>query len=164
MSAETQTYLDSLPNDIIRIDLSNRNLAELPDLSRFINLQYLECADNHLIILPKLHETLIELHCDKNILTSIPELNQSLKLLYCSDNYLTKLPDFNEKIVEVYCQNNMLTIFPELRPEFHKDLLHVEYKNNPIYNDPIGRNQFDTIIEQIHQNYLDTYDEKYGIN
>ena len=54
MSAEIQTYLDSLPNDIIKIDLSNRNLAELPDLSRFINLQYLECADNHLIILPKL--------------------------------------------------------------------------------------------------------------
>ena len=59
MSSETQTYLDSLPNDIIKIDLSNRNLAELPDLSRFINLQYLECADNHLIILPKLHETLM---------------------------------------------------------------------------------------------------------
>ena len=68
MSTEVQTYLDSLPDDVKRIDLSNKNLTELPDLSRFKKLQYLECDDNKLRYLPKFNETLIEIYCDNNML------------------------------------------------------------------------------------------------
>jgi hypothetical protein len=31
-------YLDNLPLDITKLDLSNKNLQKLPDLSRFNNL------------------------------------------------------------------------------------------------------------------------------
>jgi Leucine-rich repeat (LRR) protein len=158
MSTEVQTYLDSLPDDVKRIDLSNKNLTELPDLSRFTKLQYLECPDNKLRYLPKFNETLIEIYCDNNMLLVIPELNPSLKLLYCSDNCLSDLPDFNENIVEVYCQNNLIISLPMLRPDFHVNLLHVEYTNNPIYNNLLGKKQFDDTLEIIRKNYHDSYD------
>ena len=38
-----QLYIDSLPNSTTYIDLSGRNLTSLPDLSKFNNLQILDC-------------------------------------------------------------------------------------------------------------------------
>ena len=43
-----KTYLNSLPDDTKRINISGRNLTELPDLSRFRFLKYLYCDDNRL--------------------------------------------------------------------------------------------------------------------
>ena len=162
LTEELQTYLNSLPNDVTFIDLSKKNLYMLPDLSRFINLQYLECSDNCLTSLPKLNQTLLELHCDKNKLTWLPDLNYSLRILYCAYNNLTCLPELNENIVEVYCQNNKLTCLPLVKPDFHINLLTLMYDNNPVFYDLIEKKRVDALLETIHQVYLDTYDDKYG--
>ena len=70
---KVQTYLNSLLYDILELDLSNCNLTELPDLSRFTQLQ--------------------ELNCEQNKLTSLPDhLPHYLRRLYCSCNQLTSLP------------------------------------------------------------------------
>ena len=57
-----QKYIDSLPNDITSIDLSNRNLSKLPDLSRFKNLLTLNCSFNQLTYLPELNEKIKRLN------------------------------------------------------------------------------------------------------
>ena len=44
-------------------NLSNSNLTELPDLSRFYNLQVLICNKNFLTIIKNLPETLLVLIC-----------------------------------------------------------------------------------------------------
>jgi hypothetical protein len=48
MDFDIQQYLDNLPEDIIIINIANKNLHIIPDLLRFTNLQILICNNNHL--------------------------------------------------------------------------------------------------------------------
>ena len=83
-----KNYLNSLPEDVEKIDVSYKKLTYLPDLSRFKNLQILNCHFNNL--------------------TSLPQLNNKLKILHCSYNELTLLPQLNEELIELYCSNNFI--------------------------------------------------------
>ena len=80
-----ESYLDSLPDDITEIDVSNRGITVL-DVSKFKNLKRLRC------------------YC--NQLTSL-QLNENLERLYCSDNQLSSL-HLNEKLETLNCDNNQL--------------------------------------------------------
>ena len=122
-----ETYLDSLPEDTERIDVSEKGLTYLPNLSRFKNLTRLYCFQNKLTSLPELNEKLEILYCFQNKLTSLPELNEKLEILCCDDNQLTSLPPLknlqilncynnqlsylrlNEKLTVLYCSGNWLT-------------------------------------------------------
>ena len=107
-----ETYLDSLPEDTEEIDVSNKGLTYLPDLSRFKNLKTLICANNKLTSLPKLNNIKL-LICHKNQLTSLPPL-EKLEILSCSYNRLTSLPELNTNLLELFCHNNELTSLPML--------------------------------------------------
>ena len=97
------------------IDVSNSKLTELPDLSRFKKVRFLNCLYNNLTFLPPLNlNTLIELNCSYNKLTSLPPLNDALKVLVCSHNQLTSLPYLNNNLRELYCDFNQLTSLPPL--------------------------------------------------
>ena len=95
MQFDINTYLNSLPDDTTVINVSNKGLKNLPDLSRFKNLIKLYCSNNQLTSLPPLNKNLKILYCDINFLTSLPPLNENLKYLYCSNNELTSLPPLN---------------------------------------------------------------------
>ena len=58
MAFNIETYLNSLPLDTRCIDLSNKGLTYIPDLSRFKQLTHLFCNDNKLTWLPPLNNTL----------------------------------------------------------------------------------------------------------
>ena len=162
---EIEEYLNSLPEYIMTINLENNNLDVLPDLSRFTNLQYLHCSFNVLTSLPKLNETLLGLYCSNNKLTSLPKLNKCLKLIYCCDNELTILPEFNEHLEEVFCCYNYIISFPELNPDFHTNLRHVDYHFNPVFdNSIIEKKNFDTVIKENHQKYMDELNLKLNCN
>jgi hypothetical protein len=111
-----ETYLDNLPEDIIEIDISNKGLTYLPDLSRFKNLLRLDCSSNKLTMLPPLNlcKNLVHLDCSFNELTILPplNLNEKLYILDCSNNQLTSLPIFNEILDILDCCNNLLTSLP----------------------------------------------------
>ena len=64
-----EEYINSLPDDIEIIDVSNKSLTYLPSLKRFYKLK--------------------ELYCYYNQLTSLPALNQSLQKISCYNNQLT---------------------------------------------------------------------------
>ncbi len=53
---DIETYLNSLPDDIEKIDVSNKNLTYLPSLQRFTKLKTLLCSGNQLTCLPVLNE------------------------------------------------------------------------------------------------------------
>ena len=109
-----EKYIDSLPENIETINISDRGLTYLPSLQRFYNLQHLICNNNQLTSLPELNHTLITLTCSYNKLTYLPELNDALTELICYNNQLTSLPKLNNSLQILYCSANQLTNLPEL--------------------------------------------------
>ena len=130
MTFDIETYLNSLSDGILTLDISNKGIHSLPDLTRFTNLEILYCHDNHLISLPDLPEKLTLLSCYKNKLTFLPPLPENLEKLFCNNNQLTSLPYLPKNLKSIYCDNNQLTSFPHLP----KKLTSFYYSNNPIYN------------------------------
>ena len=121
MTTAIETYLNSLPKNVLTIDISCKGLTSLPDLTRFKNLQELYCTNNKLTSLPTLPQNLTKLYCSKNELTLLPTLPQNLKELYCYKNKLTSLPTLPQKLTKLYCYNNQLTYLPTL-PQNLKEL------------------------------------------
>ena len=129
-----EEYLAKLSDDIERINLSNKDLTELPDLSRFTNLKMLDCCINSLFVLPEnLPQSLQELYCYNNFLSKLPEnLPQNLQILDCSYNYLLFLPDNLQKWPQnlqiLYCYNNSLSYLLDNLPQ---SLQRLYCWNNP---------------------------------
>uniref|UniRef100_A0A6C0H5W5 Leucine-rich repeat protein n=1 Tax=viral metagenome TaxID=1070528 RepID=A0A6C0H5W5_9ZZZZ len=145
---DIEKYLNSLSDKVEKINVSNKKLKYLPELSRFKCLKYLKCSNNqltslpilpdnlecldchsnNLTILPILKKKLISLDCSYNIITSLPVLNKNLIELFCANNKLTSLPVLNKELKILYCISNDLTSFPVL----NENLKHCYYSNNPI--------------------------------
>ena len=90
---EVQELVNSFQEDVKIINLSKKDLTELPDLSRFTKLKQLNCAYNKLTSLPLLPNSLQILNCNDNQLTSLPDpLPNFLNTLDCYNNKLTSLP------------------------------------------------------------------------
>ena len=109
-----EEYLDSLPVNTRKINVSFRNLSYLPDLSRFIFLEKLYCSYNKLTSLSDLPESLTMFHCDNNKLTSLPKLPEKLTRLYCDNNQLTSLPNLPKSLLSLFCNFNDLISLPKL--------------------------------------------------
>jgi Leucine-rich repeat (LRR) protein len=157
-------HLDKIKNyklgDIIELNLSGNKLIELPAwIDKCVNLQYLNCSDNQLTLLPESLPTSLQyLYCSNNQLTSLPEnFPNSLQILYCSDNQLTSLPESLPNSLQIlYCGNNQLTSLPESLPNF----LQILYcYNNQLISLPMSIlncrfltviNYNDNEIENIH--------------
>ena len=128
-------YIRTLPDHTVKINISNMRLTELPDLSRFTQLEELNCNRNNLSVLPPLPNTLkildcsenslyklptlpdalMCLNCQLNLLTSLPDLPNTLDMLDCSENLLVRLPTLpNDKLNYLKCDFNSLTSLPEL--------------------------------------------------
>ena len=105
-----ETYINGLPENTEIINVTFKQLNYLPDLTRFTNLQILNCSNNQLVVLPSLNEHLQILDCSNNKLTELPSLNEHLQTLDCRDNKLTKLPSLNSNLDVLYCDTNQLII------------------------------------------------------
>ena len=113
-----EIYLDSLPEDIEEIDVSNKGIKSL-DVTRFKNLKILHCEYNQLTYL-HLNENLQYLSCHNNRLTSL-HLNENLKILWCCNNHL----------ISLHLNDNLRTLY---------------YADNPIYE--ITKHRDEDIIKQ----------------
>ena len=109
-----QKYLKSLENNITELDISDKNLTQLPDLSRFTNLQILKCHKNKITVLPKLPDKLTRLICYSNEITELPELPTHLHTLLCDYNNITNLLQLNKELVFLSCNKNLLIQLPTL--------------------------------------------------
>jgi hypothetical protein len=86
MSFNIEEYINSLPLDIEIIDVSNKKLTFIPDLSKFTKLTHLICSGNKLTQLPPLNNELLHLNCDSNNIKYLPNLSHSLFTLYFKYN------------------------------------------------------------------------------
>ena len=139
-----ESYLNSLPDNIKSIDVSEHNLNYLPCLSRFKNLEILYCGRNNLTSLPPLPENLKKLFCNANKLTSLPHLPKKLEILYCFYNKLTSLPPLNEELEDLDCSCNRLTSLPLL----NEKLRYFDCNGNPV-SKIINGNNIGVIKKQI---------------
>ena len=99
----------SLSLDIREINICNKNLSILPDLSRFTCLQKLDCSNNQLRRLDNLPSFLQVLNCSYNQITQLDNLPPSLQILYCYNNQLTRLDNFPSSLQVLNCSSNQLT-------------------------------------------------------
>ena len=151
MNFNIEDYINSLPLDTTDIDLTNRGLKYLPDLTRFKQLIRLYCFNNYLTELPPLNNTLKVLVCSLNQLTELPPLNNDLTFLDCSYNQLTKLPSLNNKLEQIYCYRNQLTELPVL----NNKLVILFCSDNNIFNKNNNNNNKNII--QTLRNFRYTY-------
>ena len=107
-------YINSLALDTTEIDISNRGLSYLPDLTRFTQLQKLDCSKNKITTLSTLPTTLKTLLCSYNKLTILPPLPDNLENLWCMYNQLSSLPPLPNKLQVLNCSYNKLTFLPPL--------------------------------------------------
>ena len=117
---EMQEYLESLPDDITLLDLSNRNLTKLPNISRFIKLEILYCNNNQITQLDNLPNTLKILFCYSNQITQLDNLPNSLQSLDCSYDQITQLDNLPNSLKELYCSNNQITQLDNLPNSLQK--------------------------------------------
>jgi len=147
----TVDEFEKIPRYVTHIYLNNMGLTEIPDLSKFTKLKYLDCSYNNLIvlpnlydplqyldcsfnnlfILPKLNKKLIKLNCCNNKLLSLPKLNKYLKILFCRNNELTTLPKLNNNLVIISCTHNKLIKLPDI-PVTNNKLEGFYYGKNPV--------------------------------
>jgi Leucine-rich repeat (LRR) protein len=148
MTTDVETYLNSLSNDILILNICFKGIISLPDLTRFKNLQIFNCNNNKLTYLPTLPKNLQILYCSNNKLTSLPTLPQNLKKLCCYNNELTSLPTLPQNLEELDCFGNNLTSLPTLPqnlkelycsnnnltslPTLPQKLQYLYFSNNPI--------------------------------
>jgi hypothetical protein len=145
-------YLNSLPLSTRWIDVSNKGLTFLPDLSRFKNLDTLVCCNNELTSLPNFNNSLERINCSFNKLTSLPPLNKKLVELVCHRNELTCLPPLNQELTYLDCCINNLTHLPPL----NKKLKHLNFYDNNVKFLPILNNNLvylDGSCNKILSNY-----------
>ena len=101
-----ETYINNLPENTEIINVNNKQIKFLPDLTRFTNLEALYCDNNQLLTIPSLNANLCELICSYNQLTTLPTLNENLQILCCNNNQLTNLPSLNKNLKTFWYDNN----------------------------------------------------------
>ncbi len=130
-TSNIQEYLESLPDDIIELDVSNKILSELPDISRFTKLQELYCHNNQITQLDNLPNSLQKLWCDSNQITRLDNLPNSLQELSCDNNQLTQLDNLPNSLQELCCDSNQITQLDNLPNSLQK--LYCRYNPLPSY-------------------------------
>jgi Leucine-rich repeat (LRR) protein len=127
-----QRWLDGLPDNtkiinlshdmLTIIDVYHLKLTVLPDVSRFTEMEQLNCEDNLLTHLPdNLPDSIIMLRCCDNLLVKLPDkLPSALIELYCGRNKLTALPEvLSQNIVTIQCYHNEITMSSDNNDQFY---------------------------------------------
>jgi len=114
--------------DIMNIEhlhLSSNNLSKINDLDFLLNLKYLDCSYNKLQFIPKVKNSIIEIHCKNNEIECLNNIkNTKIKTLTCQNNKIKTIPFFSD-LQELNCSNNqILKMYPM------KDLSVMECQNN----------------------------------
>ena len=81
MNINTINLLNNYPFDIIKLDLSSKQINGILNLDKFCNLTELNCSYNQITNLDNLPNSLTELNCWGNKITNLDNLPKSLIML-----------------------------------------------------------------------------------
>ncbi len=125
-------WLDTSPS-ITTLHLKERNLLLVPqEITRLSLLQFLDVSNNQIAALPDLSPLthLLILNLSQNQLTRLPAMEQlvNLQALNASENQLTELPDLSPltNLTYLNVSYNQLTELPDLTPLTTLQSLNVE--------------------------------------
>ena len=134
-------------SNITELDLSNKGLTKLPDLSLYTNLKNLNCSQNQITSMDNLPQAITKLECYNNQITSLDNLPQTITTLCCSNNKLTSLDNLPLTLTELYCFNNQITSLDNLP----LTLTELYCSGNPLKYD------FTPTLENIRKHTQNTY-------
>ena len=156
-------YLAKLPADTLEINISNKNLSCLPDLSRFTKLEVLDCSDNNIKEIILFNTTLQTLYCSCNQIDNFPSVSDNCKMVDCSNNNITIIPCLKNTTLEYLdCANNIILLIQGLNDTLqHLDCSHNNIKKLPqlpsnlqyldcSYNKIISLPMLNTNLEKIY--------------
>ena len=137
-----EEFLSNLNDDITKLDISNKGLKILPDLSRFTNLKILNCHNNNIKTLNNLPQYLEELNCYDNLIVRLDNLPMNLKKLNCKNNKIKNLDNLPITLNKLECLNNSLSKINYL-PNYLEKLNCANNNIKKIYFLPINLKKFD---------------------
>ena len=77
MNQKTIDILKTRSNNVIKLNLSNKNIIGLLDLIKFNSLIKLDCSNNQITNFDNLPNSLIELYCSNNQITNLDNIKKS---------------------------------------------------------------------------------------
>jgi Leucine-rich repeat (LRR) protein len=122
--------LDS--NSILQIrtlDISDKNIQEIPYLLHYKNLRRFVCKNNKIKKLPEFPKKLKYIDIRNNELEELPEIPNSVIYLDVRNNHLKILPKFSSNMKILLASNNELNFLPLL---FKSKLTRIDCRNNHI--------------------------------
>jgi Leucine-rich repeat (LRR) protein len=99
MNFDIDLYIFSLPDNTEIINVSNKKLKYLPDLTRFTNLKKLDCRNNDLNILPNLPESLTTLLVMNNKNLIINEIPKNVNCFNCEVSGFDYSEDISNNLI-----------------------------------------------------------------
>jgi Leucine-rich repeat (LRR) protein len=88
---ENKDDLSKFPKDIKILNLSNKNIKGILDLSEFESLEELDCSNNKITEIINIPNTLKYLNCENNEITKLNNLPNNLTGINCKKNPLKEL-------------------------------------------------------------------------
>lgn len=117
--------------DRLELDLSENDLTELPDLSKYPSLRFLTFRHNSVTSFKgcENNEHLIAIDCDFNQITSFEFLPKNLKYLSCDHNLINSWKHLPTHLYRLSISDNQLISVDLSR---HQQLKHLDLSLNPI--------------------------------
>ncbi|MDR2148770.1 MAG: hypothetical protein LBE91_20205, partial [Tannerella sp.] len=148
---------------VTTLDVSNKNIASMPEIKYFSNLTWLSCSDNQLTALDiSQNIKMQDFYCYNNDLSVLDvSQNADLRNLNCSNNDLTVLDvSNNSNLATLYCSFNQLTT---LDASQKSNLQYLECWNNELITLEVSN---DVNLQGLycHNNHLSTLDVSQNIN
>lgn len=111
-----ESYLESLPDNITSLVLSQYYLAEIPSLKRFTQLKHVELSWNSLSTLPEMPEGVETLMCSYNQITTLRNLPSTIRILIADYNHVSILEGLPPSITHLNVSYNRIYAIDTLPP------------------------------------------------
>lgn len=110
MNSNTIKLLDKYDDNTIELDLSEKKIVGLLDLSKFKHLTKINCSINKIIEIINLPSTLRVLDCSLNKITELINLPHDLNELNCEGNNITEIKNLSKSLTLLNCSGNKIKI------------------------------------------------------
>ncbi len=136
MQANTIILLEPFDSNITKLNISESNIEGILDLSKFTQLEFLNCEFNSITSIINFPPTLKKLYCGNNHIETLDNLQHKsctilLEYLNCEFNKIKQLDNLPNSLAYLDCSKNLLTNLDFLPVNLEKLILR--------YNDSIQK-------------------------